>query len=138
MNNSLKFFSLMLIFMMGAYAEDWAVIVNKSNGASSISKAELKRIYTGKMTEWSGNKVVAINLPESDATANAFIDGVVKKSYAEYKSFWVEQQIKGAGSAPMEQKTAAAVKLMVSEIPGAIGYIPKGEVDDSVKEIQVN
>ena len=89
------------------------------------------------MEKWNGQKVIPINLPTTDSLAHIFIKEITKKDYRNYKRYWVAQQIRGVGSAPIEQKTATAVKLMVSEIPGAISYIPKSELDDTVKEIIV-
>ena len=97
-----------------SWAGDYAVIVNKGNSESSISKATLKRIYTGRIKQFGGQKVIPMNLPGTNATAAAFLSEIVKMSPEDYKSFWVEQQIKGKGTPPMEQKTVAAVKLMVA------------------------
>ena len=132
-------FLFLILFSLEAVAadKDYIVIVNKANKASEIKKSTLKRVFLGKMKKWEGKKVIPINLPESEPVAQKFIKDVTKKEYTAYKKYWVAQQIKGAGSAPLEQKTATAVKLIVSEIPGAIGYIPKKELDDSVKEIKI-
>jgi len=129
---------LILLVVAGkSNAQDYAVIVNKANEAVSIKLSSLKRIYLGKMKDWKGQKIIPINLPESDKLAQDFIKKVTRKKYTKYKKYWVAQQIKGEGSAPLEQKSSAAVKLMVSEIPGAIAYIPKKDLDDTVKEIEV-
>lgn len=118
-----------------AWTQEYVIIVNPGNGASSVSKAELKRIFNGRMKSWSGGKVVPINQMYTSPVTAKFVKDATGMSVEEYKSYWVEQQIKGKGTQPMLQKSDAAVKLMVASIPGAIGYITKGSEDATVKVI---
>jgi len=116
---------------------DYVIIVNTANSAADISTANLKRIYTGKISELGGTKVVPINLTLEDATATSFLSDVVGMSPSDYKEFWVNQQVQGQGSAPMVQKSSDAVVAMVSQIPGAIGYIEKDKATADVKVLPV-
>ncbi len=120
-----------------SFAGDYVVVVNKSNATASIDKATLKRLFTGKMKDFGGKVAVPINQDMSSATAKAFLTDVVAQSPEAYKEFWVAQQIKGLGSAPMIQRSDAAVLGVVSSIPGAIGYVAKASVTDAVKVISV-
>lgn len=126
-----------LLMASPLYAGGLSVIINKDNSVSSVSKAELKRIYTGRMTEWGKTKIVPVNLPLDSDEARQFLKTYVGMNAQEYREYWVAQQIKGAGTAPMIQKTADNVKAMVSQIPGAIGYMASGDVDDTVKAVPV-
>lgn len=118
-----------------AWTQEYVIIVNPANGASKVSKAELKRIFNGRMKSWSGGKVVPINQLYTSPVASKFIKDATGMSTEEYKTYWVQQQIKGKGTQPMMQKSDQAVKLMVASIPGAIGYITKGSEDATVKVI---
>ncbi len=120
------------------YAGDYVVIVNPANGLSSIDKGELKRIFTGKVKKVDGKKAVPINMNYDTPSAQAFLPEVTGKNANKYKKYWVEQMIKGKGTAPMIKANSAAVKALVSQIPGAIGYVPAGDVDGTVKKISVN
>lgn len=130
--------SVLIVFAFLAsttWAQEFVIIVNPSNGASKISKAELKRVFNGRMKSWSGGKVVPINQMYTSPLTGNFIKASTGMSVDEYKTYWVQQQIKGKGTQPMLQKSDTAVKLMVSSIPGAIGYITKGSEDATVKVI---
>jgi len=127
-----------MVFSAISFAGDYVVIVNPANSTSSVAKSMLKRLYTGRATELDGTTVIPINLILTSPVAESFLDEVVGLSSAEYKEFWVAQQIKGAGTAPMSQATDAAIISMVSSIPGAIGYISAGSETDAVKVITVN
>ncbi len=119
------------------FAGDWAIVANPAVGATSVSKADLKRIYTGKKTQLGSGKVVPIMLTESNPAAAAFLQEVLGMSGAEYKKFWVDAQIKGEGSAPMTQKSSGAAVAIVSELPGGIAVVEKSAVGGSVKVIEV-
>jgi ABC-type phosphate transport system substrate-binding protein len=120
------------------WAGDYAVIVNPANSITSMSKGELKRVFTGKMKQVGGNKAVPVNMNYDTPTAKIFISDVTGNDVAKYKKFWVDQMIKGKGTAPMIKGNIPGVKAIVSQIPGAIGYIPVADVDATVKKIDVN
>jgi len=132
-----KALGLTLILAMASLAADFVVIVNPANTATSISNAELKRLYTGKMAQFGGQKAVPINLADSDPLFSSFVSTVTKMSGPEYKQFWVDAQIKGEGTAPMVQRNAAAAKMIVATIPGAIAYVDASVVDATVKKIDL-
>lgn len=119
------------------FAADWALVANPAVSATSVSKADLKRIYTGKKSQLGSGKVVPVMLTESNPAAAAFLQEVLGMSGAEYKKFWVDAQIKGEGSAPMNQKSSAAAVAIVSELPGAIAVVEKSAAGGSVKVIEV-
>jgi ABC-type phosphate transport system substrate-binding protein len=118
-------------------ADSYTVVVNLDNAQTSIGKSTLRRIYLGQMSKLNGTKVVPINLPLDSDVARKFLKEVVGKTPQQYKEYWVAQQIKGAGTAPMIQKTAKAVTSTVSQVPGAIGYVPTGTAGKDVKSIPV-
>ncbi len=128
---------LVSLFAFTSFAGDWVLVTNKDNGMSSIAKADLKRVFTGKMKKVEGNTVVPIMLADNVPATTQFLQEVVDKTPEEYKKFWVQQQIKGLGTAPMTQKTSASAKLIVAGIPGALTYIEKSALDDTVKEVTV-
>ena len=123
---------------LALFAGDYVVIVNPANAMGSISKGELKRLYTGKMKEVDGKKAVPVNMNYDTPTAEEFLSEVTGKDPSKYKKFWVDQMIKGNGTAPMIKPNSAAVKAIVSQIPGAVGYVPAADVDATVKSITLN
>lgn len=120
-----------------SFAGDYVVIANPATGASDIAKAELKRIFTGKVNQFDGKKATPINLPDENPIKAAFLKEIVGESVADYKQYWVEQKVKGNGVPPMQQGTPAAVKAMVAAIPGSVAYIPKADADATVKVLAV-
>lgn len=117
-------------------AAEVAVIVHPTNTAN-LSKAEVERIYLGKMNEFpTGGAVIAFNLPEGAPIRTEFDETFVGKTPNQLKAFWSKQLFTGKGTPPKELSDAAAMKAKVSSNPSAIGYIDAAVVDDSVRVIQ--
>jgi len=131
--------SILLTVLLAAapFAADWALVANPAAGVASVSKADLKRVYTGKKTQLGGAKVVPLMVVETNPAVAAFLQDVVGMSPAEFKKFWVDTQIKGEGTAPATQKSSAAAVAIVSEIPGGIAIVEKSAVSAAVKEVAV-
>lgn len=118
-------------------ASDIVVIVNKDGAISTMSKADVKRAYTGRMSTVDGVKLVPLNQPLDSAIAAEFIAEYVDMSVEEYREYWVDQQVRGRGTAPMIQRNDQAVKAVVAQVPGAIAYIRRKSLDDSVRRLRV-
>jgi ABC-type phosphate transport system substrate-binding protein len=119
------------------WAGEFVVIANPASSASAIGKADLKRIYNGKIKEWDGLQVQPINLADGSPVKDAFLKDILGMTAKEYEDLCTKQKITGEGTPPMIQPTSAAVKAMVSSIPGAIGYVEASAVDASVKVLAV-
>lgn len=135
---TILYIAVILCLLPGAlFAGDWILITNKDNPVNEISKADLKRVYLGKKKKVDGQTIVPIMLADNIAETEQFLSDILGMTVEKFKQHWLETQIKGLGTAPMIQKTATAAKLIVAGIPGAMTYINKGELDDTVKEIPV-
>lgn len=116
-----------------ALAGDFAVIVNKGNGAA-VDKAAVARIYTGEMKAWSdGTPVVAVDLPDDNGTRASFCTEVVGKTVANLRAMWAQIIFSGKAMPPKQAASDEDVKKLVSSTKGAVGYIKASSVDDSVK-----
>lgn len=116
---------------------DIVIVANKDGLVSSLSKADVKRLYTGRMTRIEGTKMVPINQPLDSTITIDFLSAYVGMSVEEFREYWVSQQVRGEGAAPMIQRSADAVKAVVAQVPGAVGYVRKKDLDDTVKAVEV-
>lgn len=119
------------------FASDWAVVTSPSSPIASISKGDLKRVFTGKKSSVAGVKVVPFMLAEASPAAQSFLKDVLGMSAEEYKKFWVDAQVKGEGTAPTTQKSSAVAILVASDLPGALAVVEKSAVNGSVKDVPV-
>jgi ABC-type phosphate transport system substrate-binding protein len=124
-----------LTLALALHAADFVVVANKDNGPSTLSKVELKRMYTGRQTSLGSLRIVPINLPLDSEAARKFLEQVVGMTPAEYKKYWVEQQVRGQATAPMIQRTGENAVAVISELPGGVGYVETGTDVTGVKTI---
>lgn len=120
---------------IGSNAGEFQIVVNKGNTVTKIDISDLKRIYTGRRSELDGDKVVPVNQPLDSAITESFLAATVGMTPQEYKEYWLAQQVKGLATAPVIQRTDAAVIAMVSQLPGAIGYVSTDADISKVKKV---
>lgn len=105
-----------------------ATVVNEAAGVTNLTKQQLIDIFTGKVKNWKdvGGKdqaIVIVNRPSSSGTR------------ATYENFALGQKVEDlAGS--IQEDSSGTVKKLVTETPGAIGYLALSYLDDSLKAIQ--
>ena len=106
------------------------VIVHPSNKVGALTIAQIKDIYTGKITNWKDvggfdRGIVVISRDTNSGTYETFAELVVGKDGK------VVQSAEYTGS-------NGAVRQRVQKTDGAIGYIGIGFIDDTVKVLKVN
>ena len=104
-----------------------AIIVHPSNKIDNITKEELQKIYTGKIKNWKelggdDRKIVVISRESSSGTYEFFLEYVLDKKRVHPRS--------------VMQSTTQGVVKMVSQTPGAIGYVGYGYISDKVKVLK--
>lgn len=129
---------IILLFLLSAnlIADNYVVIVNKANSASSISSADLQNIYSGKKSTWADGKSIFASFNNGSAKDDFLKDGI-KKTLPQYQTFWKKAVFTGTGTPPKELDNDAKVKDFVSSNPNAIGFISASALDASVKKLDI-
>lgn len=127
--------TLILSLAMSVTAQAQVVVIaGKSVG--DMSKDQVSDIFLGKSTTIpGGGTAVPVDQPESSPLRDEFYSKVTGKSASQAKSLWSKLAFTGKGTPPKEMGSSAEVKKTVAGTPGAIGYIEKAAVDDSVKVV---
>ncbi len=103
-----------------------AVIVNKNNQLNSLSLGQLKKIYTGEVTNWK-------DVGGADEEIEVLVRDASSGTYAFFKENVLENN-EYTSDAFTEPNTEAVVREVESN-SSAIGYIGLAYLDDSVKTI---
>ena len=106
-----------------------AIIVHPSNPLSEITLAQLKDIYTGKISNWKDvggkpGKIVVISRDVASGTFEVFKKIVLKGAKTRADALMLASN--------------KAVSTTVEKTPGAIGYVGLGYISSKVKALAVD
>ncbi|HET9620221.1 MAG TPA: hypothetical protein VFP84_02560 [Kofleriaceae bacterium] len=105
-----------------------AVIVYSDN-TTALSASDLEDMFRRRKLAWpDGERVIPLNaVPESELRKQ-FDRVVLGMSPEEVARYWLDQRIRGAGSAPREVGDVFLTLKLIGRLKGAIGYVP-GDAD---------
>ena len=117
-----------------------AVIVNPENPVSSISSADLRRIYAGDKQSWSNTLPVfaVVRAPEA-RERRVLLSQVLKMTEPEYKQYWLRKVY--SGEAPQEPLAVFSNGMQMEAVrvkKGGIALISVQDVRAGVKIIKVD
>jgi len=132
MNRALIIIVLSFLAIQQAWA-DIVVIVNPAN-QDAISKADVRRMYMGKTSQFpNGSKVKAVNYDAENTIRHAFDKALLKRDSAQIQALWAKLVFTGQGVPPNELSSSQEALEFVKANPDAIGYVSEGEVSADVK-----
>ena len=122
-----------------AAAADFVVVINAANSQTALPAAEVSNMFLQKTHQWgSGERVRAVDLPESSPARQSFSRAIHGRPTAAVKAYWQRMIFSGVDTPPPEKPTPADVLAYVKANPGAIGYVPAGTpLPDGVKPLKV-
>lgn len=111
-----------------------AIVVAKDASTTSVTKAELKHLFSGE----SLGSFVPFALNTNTKERQVFDHAALGFTPDQAAAFWVDQRIRGAGRAPRSFPTPAHVVKAVTKVAGGIGYVPLQAVTPDVKVVKVD
>jgi ABC-type phosphate transport system substrate-binding protein len=119
----------------GAGPQEVDVVVNKANNIASFPREEVRRIFLGEKTFWpDGKRITVLMLSRGQPERELVLREVYKMNEADYTRYFLQAAFTGrVQAAPRELLSPAEMKSRLGANPNAIGYLKKGDVDDSFK-----
>lgn len=126
---------LLLPFSLRA---DVLVVVGAHSPSISLSRDQVGNLFLGRIVALPGGGVATpIDQSVSSPLRDEFYLKVTNKSAAQAKAHWAKLYFTGRGVPPREGASSDEVKRLLNSIPGAIGYIDRSALDDSVHVVFV-
>jgi ABC-type phosphate transport system substrate-binding protein len=126
-----------LLFSCTARAQ-LLVIANPSVKADSVSKGELRDVFTGSASSLKDGSRVTPVLLKQGAVHEEFLSAYLGRSAVTLLVSWRGLVMSGQATMPKSFDSEAAMAEYVARTSGAIGYIGKGTAHDGVKVLTVH
>jgi len=114
------------------------VIVGKSNPLSDISRADLRRAFSGEPVNAGGKPLVPFNLAPASPERQTFDKALLGMSPDQATKFWIDRRIRGQGAAPKSAPSLDVVGKVVANFPNAISYVPAAAIPAGAKAVSID
>ncbi|MES2740580.1 MAG: phosphate ABC transporter substrate-binding protein [Pseudomonadota bacterium] len=121
-----------------ARAGELIVIVSAKNPLTALTAEQASDIFLGQSLRFpNGSEVAALDQTVGVPIRDEFYAKLTGKSPALIKAYWAKMIFTGRAQPPREVDNSVAIRKMVADNPGLIGYIDKSALDPSVKAVLV-
>lgn len=119
---------------------DVAVVVNSDTPVSSLTLAEVRKVFLGERQYWSANVPVVLLIRAPVARErNVVLKTIYQMSESQFKQYWIAKIFRAeAASAPKVVYSNDMANELVIAIPGAIAFIDAREVRSGAKVVRVD
>jgi ABC-type phosphate transport system substrate-binding protein len=101
------------------------VIVHPANPIRTLSAQQLEAIFTLSQRQWpDGKPIVAVHPPFGDPLRGLFDKVVLRLDADQVGRFWIDLRVRHGTLPPRSIGNPALAARLVSQLPGAITYVP--------------
>lgn len=108
-----------------------AVIAHIKNNSDSLTAKQVQDIFMGRTRVFPNGKFV-LPIDQSSPLRTEFYEKLTTRPVEQINAYWARIMFTGQASPPQQLPDNEAVLQTVRENEGAIGYIDKKHVDDTV------
>ncbi|MEW7850017.1 phosphate ABC transporter substrate-binding protein [Massilia aurea] len=121
-----------------ARAADLAVIVSARSPVMTLRADQVAEIFLSQTNRFpNGSEVVPIDQDLGSPLRNEFYSKVTHRTPALVKAHWARLIFTGRGQPPAEVAGNDAMRKMIAENPGMIGYVERSALDASVRAVLI-
>jgi ABC-type phosphate transport system substrate-binding protein len=112
------------------------IIVHPGSPITQLTAVEAEAIFTRSMTRWrDGSALIPLNLPSGSAERDRFDRVILKLDPDEVTRFWFDRRVRGMGLPPKQVRDSTLMLGVISNLRGAIGYVPASFSHAGVKTV---
>ena len=116
-----------------------AVVAHPDVHESGLSLAQLRDVLLGDQQHWPGGQRIVVFRPDHGAEWDTVLSKSLRLSAPVYVRRLSAKRYAGElAVVPRTIDAPVELRRMVAQTPGAIGILPAGEVDGSVKVIRID
>jgi ABC-type phosphate transport system substrate-binding protein len=124
--------------MLSTAAQGQEVVVHPSFSESTISRNVLRAIFGMRMRTWEdGTPITVFVLDDRSPLHSSFSKTQLNVFSHQLRQAWDRLVFSGTGQAPVTVSSEEEMRSRVASTPGAIGYLPRELVDESVRLLQI-
>lgn len=144
-NYCYRFVSLFLFifsisyFATHAYANDSVeAVIHPSVELKSYSRNSLRAVFGMRLKTWpNGVPVRVFVMPDDAALHTIFTKEKLNIFPYQLRAGWDKLIFSGTGQAPFLVKTEEEMRERISSTPGAIGYLKRANIDESIHVLNI-
>lgn len=122
-----------LMFAAPCFAHHMAVVVSQQNGATTMTAAQLGKIFRGETRKWPDGKYIALVLHRSSAGEAITLQRLNKMSSHQWQA-WIDEHKDSLKIVDSDDE----VLSYVENTPGAVGLVDVRSVNDRVNIVRVD
>jgi ABC-type phosphate transport system substrate-binding protein len=128
-----SFFVIALLTASPCFAHHMAVVVSKQNSVTTITSAQLGKVFRAEQKKWPDGKDIAIVLHRASAGEQATLRRLNRMSTAEWQSWMSEHK-----DSVKLVDSDGEVLTYVENTPGAVGLVEVRSVTNRVTVVRVD
>ncbi|RMH13326.1 MAG: hypothetical protein D6698_14140 [Gammaproteobacteria bacterium] len=118
--------------------EPVVVVTSPHAPHKAISVNTLRAIFGMRLRTWpDGSRIHVFVLQDNAALHREFAKGILNVFPYQLRSAWDRMVFSGTGQAPVRVDSVAEMKNRVAQTPGAIGYLWRDNVDETVDVLEI-
>ncbi len=115
-----------------------AVVAHPGVSQQSLSRNALRSIFGMRLLTWPDGTVIKVFvLPDDAPLHKAFSMETLNVFPHQLRSAWDRMVFSGTGQAPIEVASEEEMLARVAGTPGAIGYLTRTKINDTVHVLQI-
>jgi hypothetical protein len=118
--------------------EPLVVIASAKTLLASISRSDLRRLFSGEQVSFGGKPLVPF-AASPETRERAFFDkAILGMSPEQMSKYWIDRRIRGQSSAPRSAPKPENIAKAVATVPNAVGYVPASMPLVGIKVIAID